>query len=102
MVSRILFDRQASDALPSATIIPLGFALLQTSSDLTRRPRAGRPLSLKTEVPNALPSYLILLRAEFGCFHSGSSWMISRSRSSAQGPGPSLCSTVPTVSREGR
>jgi len=46
--------------------------------------------------------YLFLLRAEFSCFHSSSSPLTSRSRSKAQSPGHSLCSTVPAVAREGR
>lgn len=43
------------------TIIPLGFSLLKTSSDLTRK---------QTLVVFFTLSYLILLRTEFGCFHS--------------------------------
>lgn len=47
------------------------------------------------------PPYLILLRAEFGCFHSSSSLEGSRSRLPDRCPGHSLCSTVPHLTVEG-
>jgi len=69
-------------------IIPLGDQLLDPSSDLTRKQMLAALFMLP---------YLILLRAEFGCFHSSSSPQGSRSRLVDPCPGHSLCSTVPLL-----
>lgn len=91
-VSRILWTDKNSVHFCQLAIIHLGCILQYSSGDQPEsRPKAGQVLS-----------YLILLRAEFGCFHSGSSFEISRSRSRAQCPGHSLCSTVPHLTVGGR
>ncbi len=72
--------------------IPLDHQLPDGSCDLTRKLHTGRAQTLP---------YLILLRAEFGCFHSSSSLKTSRSRSQDQCPGHSLCSTVPRLTTGG-
>lgn len=59
----------------------------------TRKFRAGRTQTFP---------YLILLRAEFGCFHSNNSLKSSRSHFSDHRLGHSLCSTVPHLTVEGR
>lgn len=59
----------------------------------TRKLRTGRA---------PLLSYLVLLRAEFGCFHSSSSLRVSHFQLKDQCPGHSLCSTVPHLTVEGR
>jgi len=74
-------------------VIPLEDLLLNPSSNL---PEDLARAALVTS------SYLILLRAEFCCFHSGNSLKGSRSRLKDQCPGHSLCSTVPRLTTEGR
>ena len=85
----------------SATIIPLTIFIAE---DLWRSTREPAQAALRGSVFEAaqLLSYSILLRAEFGCFHSGSSPESSRFRFQAQCPGHSLCSTVPHLAVEGR
>lgn len=46
--------------------------------------------------------YLILLRVEFGCFHSNGSSKVSRSQPRDHSLGHSFCSTVPHLTTEGR
>lgn len=64
-------------------------------------PLAINPETSMQAAPLAFP-YLILLHAEFGCFHSSGSPEISRSRNQDLSPGHSLCSTVPRLTAEGR
>lgn len=73
-------------------IIPLRQKLLPVFQRSTRTLHTGRAQTC---------SYLILLRAEFGCFHSGSSPEGSRSPLPAQCPGHSLCSTGPRLTTDG-
>lgn len=92
-VSRILFFSALPIDGAKTVIIPLEVSLLKPSSNL---PEGLARVALVT------PSYLILLRAEFSCFHSGDSLQGSRSRLQDQCPGHSLCSTVPRLTAEGR
>jgi len=74
---------------------------LNHSSRLTITSKLKRTHPEATSGPLLTPPYLFLLHAEFCCFHSSDSLMSSRSHSKDHSPGPSLCSTVPTVTRGG-